>query len=744
MANEIDEAAIDEFLRRQGAGVATPSVTAPAPLTAEAQRQAPSTFVPEEQELLAPGIGGRPAPAVQAAGVEAAGLPPLQPERTAAGGVVPAGAEEAIRQALQVRKRSLIEAKQDPTDRPLTEEAQRAAANLAVTGVVGVATGGAGLIPRALAQGGSALLTEFAVRRAQGDKFKEAATNALEVGALDLALEVASPLPGKVTGLAVQGARLGFDKANRAVRRLADLPLPPERSRIESLRAPFKDRLEPGAADIIAETDRLAAKEGISAPFSPGQLSEVGIVDQIENIISQSASASASLRRKRKIPLRLNRQSLEEIVDSFPAVNSEELQVILRDIGEDRLKELTGLARGMYQTLDDRMGNIFFVDIAPFKKALRKKIEGHSGGILPEQFDKVKRILDKGDTIRFEDAQEIRANLHVLSKQFSGEAVLTAERGLAKWASGQFKNVLTKAVSDLAPDLAPIAKEADRLWGQEIRGELTTKYIKAMVDKSPEAVVDALVKGQQPGFTRMVRNIVMEQDPSGTAWKKIQGSWFNDLMWDATDAAASGNLARRGERVVRGSRILELAKRRASADDPNMRAFFPGKEGQAKIKRFLLNARGMAAAEREAGGQGIGSIWFTMQQAAAAGVVLGVPGDLIMNGQLTGATPATLGVATGIFIAPSVLEKLMTSATGSKWLTVGLGAPKGSRAGRRALFGLTAYLIRERLLPPEEEVKAKELLRETREAMKQDKGTRPTGQPDFSRELAGASSTAIP
>lgn len=740
MANEIDEAAIDEFLRSQGA---TPSVTAPAPLTAEAQRQAPSTFVPEEQELLAPGIGGRPAPAVQAAGVEAAGLPPLQPQRTVAGGVVPAGAEEAIRQALEVRKRSLVEAKQDPTDRPLTEEAQRAAANLAVTGAVGVATGGAGLIPRALAQGASALLTEFAVRRAQGDPFKEAATNALEVGGLDLALEVASPLPGKVTGLAVQGARLGFDKANRAVRRLADLPLPPERSRIESLRAPFKDRLEPGAADIIAETDRLAAKEGISAPFSPGQLSEVGIVDQIENIISQSASASASLRRKRKIPLRLNRQSLEEIVDSFPAVNSEELQVILRDIGEDRLKELTGLARGMFNTLDERLGSEA-VNIGPFKEALSKRIQSHAGGILPEQFNKVKRILEMPDSITYANAQEIRANLHVLSKQFSGEAVLTAERGLAKWSAGQFKNVLTKSISELAPELAPVAKEANRLWGQEIRGELTTKYIKAMVDKSPEAVVDALVKGQQPGFTRMVRNIVMEQDPSGTAWKKIQGSWFNDLMWDATDAAASGNLARRGERVVRGSRILELAKRRANADDPNMRAFFPGKEGQAKIKRFLLNARGMAAAEREAGGQGIGSIWFTMQQAAAAGVVLGVPGDLIMNGQLTGATPATLGVATGIFIAPSVFEKLMTSATGSKWLTVGLGAPRGSRAGRRALFGLTAYLIRERLLPPEEEVKAKELLRETREAMKQDKGTRPTGQPDFSRELAGASSTAIP
>jgi hypothetical protein len=646
-------------------------------------------------------------------------------------------------QAMEVREKFVIEARQDPTDRPLTKEAQRTAANFAVTGVIGLATGGTTLAARVALQGGGAALTEFAARMAQGDDAETAATNALGVGVLDAVVEAASPIPGQLVGLAAPAVRGALDQSGRAVRRLFDLPLPQERTPIKSLRAPFQDRLEPGAKEIVAETDRLAALEGKSAPFTAGQLSTVPIIDQLENIIRESMVASASLLKKRGVPLRLNRQSLESIVDTFPAVNSDQLQVILKDIGEDRLKELTGLARGMFDTLDERLGKEA-VSIGPFKEALEKKLSGHEGGLLPEAFGKVKKILDMPDEITYGRAQQIRTDLHTISKQFGGEAVLKAEAGLAKWSAGQFKNVLTKAVSELAPELAPIAKEANRLWGQEIRGELTTKYIKAMVDKSPEAVVAALVEGKQLGFMRMVRDIVMEQDPTGTSWNKVQGSWFKKLMWDATDAAASGDLAKRGERVVRGGKLLDLMKKRTSPDDPNMIGFFPGKKSQAKIKRFGLNARGMAAAEREAGGAGKGTVWFTMRQAGALGLLGTAAGDLVLNHELGAVGGPALVGAGALAISPLVLEKLMTSTPGAKWLTVGLGAPKGSRAGRRALFGLMAYFIRERLLPPEEEVKAKEILRETREALRQDKGTRPTGQPDFSRELAGASSTAIP
>lgn len=629
--------------------------------------------------------------------------PRESPGEEALGRMVPgmkgSTALDIMRRARERRER------EGPAEFP--EDVAKGAGKAALVGgamAAGALTGNLPLSARIAAQVLTGAGIETATRVGQGESLREASGPSAVSGAIGGAAEAAIPVAGRAVGATVRGVRRGIRGARAAGRAARGAERMPERGFIESARAPFREQLEEGGEAAFETTRELGGQ------LTPGQVSQARVIDLAENIAESSIFGGGGLHAVRQGARRVTSEAIEEVADRYARTASrQEVGELVQNAVQGRLQRVKGVAQGFYRQADQMLEGAE-VNIRPLKRAVNAARDRARGGLGNPKLERIaRRVNEKGETISFAEAQQLRSDFFEVSQQFNPnrEAVLRAEKAAAK----RFSDVMTRQIDAAAEAADPRAREvlqqANRIWREEVRGELGDKIVTRLVRQEGEDVLDALIARGRPGDIRTLRNIVQQESPE--AWRGVQGAFMKRLLANSGDEVIDTG----GNRLVRvsGQRLVENLKRFGREDDAALKALFPGDDFRA-IRNLRQYGNALKFAERGAGGEGSGSIFINLMQAAAFGGVAAGGATLLFGGDLRQAGEAGLGGASaGILLGPVALTRLLTNPTTARWLTVGAASAPGSRQAARAGLVLLGNLTRDRLLDEENMEKARDLMR---------------------------------
>lgn len=596
----------------------------------------------------------------------------------------------------------------------------------------GLVTQNHALTARALAQLAAMGATDYALRRSQGQERKEAFLGGLSTGGIAAGAEAVMPPALKLGGRFARFTRDGIRAARAAARtKMAKPPMPSVR-RVESSAAPFAGHLEPGGADAFEAVAELGET------LTPGQPVRHRYVDSLENIADASLTAGQRITEVRQSAERAVRAKLQSIVDALPSLPRGRIADTIEALHDGRLRRIKGVAHAKYRYVDEQLkpkyqtkvtrteevindpkapltpkvvehvteeqilvGN--GVDISELKKDVAKGIDRFSKGIIPERVNRVRRILDKPDVVDYQTAQQIRSDLFEISGQFNPNAdpVLKADKALAQRMSGKLTNSIDDAARQAPPGVKEALDEANRLWREEVKGTLTDKMLIKWIRGQGEDMLDAMIRTGKPGNIRMVREIVMKEDPE--AWKLVQSSFLKRVMHTTTNEF--------GE--VQGKALKQALDSFGREDMASLNELFPGKEAGKLLANFKRYANALMFTQRSASrsGGGGGSIWFQMAQ---AGALAGSAGMAVQFAR--GESPAAVlgtgaGVATiAVLLLPGAVSRILTNPQMTRWLTVGAMHAPGTRHAARAGAVLLGAMLRDKLVAPESMDAAQELL----------------------------------
>jgi len=659
--------------------------------------------------------------------------------------------------SLQARAAEKID-KRDRVEGPLsTNEGQVGAATLAagaaVTPFLGPLSIPAAMATVGLVGGGTELIT----RLVQGESFEDAAPKAAVTTGFFAAGEGLGPLAAKGFGLAFRGVRGAVRNGRQAVRNLRGKDPLPDTPRIESTSAPFaKDFLEPEAIEVF---DTIT---GLGGNPQPGQLVQHNLIDSVQKILNKSLSASQGQRVVKETNQKLLVNAIQNVVDQFPKLGRREVGEMIQGLVTGRLAQVKGVAQGYYREADRLLGKTkqvskeiiedipsigldgtpildsrgrpvirsvtktitetvpeHGVNTVALKKLAQKELNLLESGQRnnPGLEKNLRAILDKPDTITYSSAQQIRTELFETSQQLTRGPGDVAKAN--KRAATALTTPLTRAMNDAAKSAGPEAKamidNANRLWREEIRGELTQKFITKLVNNQADDVLDAIVASGRAGDIRMIRDIVMKESPE--AWDAIQGSFLNRLVYAHGERRLIGN----GTKVVaiNGKGLIDDLTRMAKEDGSVLRELFPGtgSKGNNALGNFKRYIQALESTQRPISGEATGAMFIQLGQAAAIGTGLGSL-SLWISGNATGSVVAGgLALGAAYVLLPHQLGRAFRNPEIVRWLTIGAKHSPGTVPAIKASLAVLGLMIKHHIFSPEDEERAAEQVQSLSESL---------------------------
>lgn len=620
-----------------------------------------------------------------------------------------------------------------------------------VAGVVGGVTASAG------AQGTLAFNTELLTRLIAGEDLEEALPKAGATGAFFAGADVAGPVVAKTVGKIYGGVRgaMRFGRSKmRSVRGKEPLP---QGKRITSTVAPFVDMLEPETRDVIR-----TLKEVGGTP-RPGQFVQHELITATENILETSLTSARGRGEIKRENIELLFAGIRDIVNILPRLGRQKVGELLQSITTGRLSRIKGIAQGHYRTGDKLAGGKmktvsqeiveevpvlgangeaivsssgtpltrtvsrtvehqvpeFGGDLLETQKLAVKLLKQLKGGLgnNPRMERQLQGLIDRPRTATIADMQQMRSELFEQSQQFVVGAgdVVKADKGMAKALTIPLTRAMNSAINK-APAEAKAAYQAGRkLWKEEIRGELTSAYISKLANNQADDVLDAIIANGSPAEIKMIRDIVMKEDPK--AWEAIQGAYISRMFWKHGERRVFGGT----ENIVsvNGKALVDDITKQAGFDGEVLRALFPGdfSRGGRVLANFKRYAQTIASETRGLPPGSPGAIWIQLGQAGAVGGVIGGT-TLYISGNLpAGSAAFTVGSAAAFLFTPNMIGRMFKNPEIINWLITGAKHSPGTVPAIRASIAILGLLIKNSIFSDEDSERAVNLIQSKTEEL---------------------------
>ena len=295
----------------------------------------------------------------------------------------------------------------------------------------------------------------------------------------------------------------------------------------------------------------------------------------------------------------------------------------------------------------------------------------------------------------------IRSELFELSQQFElgRTAVMQANKAAAVRLNSPLKSAIDDAVQTADPALKQMLDDANKIWGEEVKGTFTSKFIKKIANSQPEDLLDAIIVSGKPGDIRMIREIVEKGDPSGKAWFNVQGAFIQRLLFNSSEARFISSELGERKFVPSGKKLKDNLNRLMDVDGANMKQLFPdvASKGGTAMRNIQRYAQALENTERAIGGSGGGSVWLQLGQASVVSGVIGAGAIGIYTGHNTLGASAVGGAAV-FLLAPHAMARFWVSKQASRWLIIGAEHAPGTERAMKATVSLLGIMIRENLL----------------------------------------------
>lgn len=435
--------------------------------------------------------------------------------------------------------------------------------------------------------------------------------------------------------------------------------------------APFAGKLEPQIERITQLLDEIAP----GATLQPGKAVRAMPVDIPSNIAESSLTGSGKMQAGAQELV----SSIEDYTRRYAenlskGRTSEEVGAIVKNLVERHPATVTAQSRALYKSAHDLLSPVRVSTVA-LKEHLKKAVEHEEMGLGNPALKAIyEKVLEKGDSISFEEASILRTALMDTSGMFTGG---TKPLRYAKQASATGAEILRKTMETAANELSPegyaIYQKAQKLWAEEIRGTNGSKIVAKIAKAYPEEVGDVLLRERRPTPIKEIRRIMEAEEPG--SWEAVQGELLEKMLYDASDPIS-------GE--VSGSKFLRRLKKFAGHDEKAGLEALPN----GTYEDITLLGHALARAQAKAGGNRSGSMLIQFMQASAFTAVAAA----FTFGNYE---QESLGTAAVLLIGPRALAQVLNDRQMAHWLTVGVEELPGSRNIGRIWGNLLTRMVSE-------------------------------------------------
>jgi hypothetical protein len=421
--------------------------------------------------------------------------------------------------------------------------------------------------------------------------------------------------------------------------------------------SPFVKKLIPGAKEAIQS---ITTKGGV---LTPGKASESRLLDTLESVSGSSLFGGGRIQTINKKAAEIAKEGADEFLKKFSQTASrEDTGVLIQDIVTKRGNSFKEAGARIFGNVDDlAQGSV--VNLSKTKQlAADILVQSERGLGDPALKRVVNRIISKPDQVSFKDAQILRSDLLAITRKSPGEIVAGKASAFGKRLAPEVDKAMAQGAKNLNPQALTAWREANAFWrkGSEVFHD---SMIKNLSVRSPDQVFNAAIAFNKPAAVRKVRNLV---DDRGV-WENIQGQWARDVFEKSTDEL--GELS--------GKKLLKQIKKWDQGG--SLRELM----SPTQISNARQIARTLQIAETAASSEKIGSVAIQLLQVGAAGTVFS------LSERSTGGA----GTAAAIIFGPAIMARALTNRSISRWLTIGLRAPTGSRQATLAASKVSAYLL---------------------------------------------------
>jgi len=627
-----------------------------------------------------------------------------------------------------------------------TSEGRVGVATLAAATVAAPFTGGLSLPARMAVQGAVAGTTSQFSRLLEGESFGEALPDALIDAAVFATAEgigsgVATGV-GKTFGATRELMRAG----GRKIRELRGLPAHSPREVMTSTAEPFKKFLEIEGEQVFNTIT------GLGATPQASQLVEHGLVDTAQKILNKSIASSTRQAGIRRQTERVLTQAIKDTVDELPQMSRESAGQLIQDLVTGRLAQVKGVAQGYYRQADKILGKTREVareiteevtrrgvggsiildangkplvetvirtvkDIVPvngvsiiaLKQMAQKELKLLESGVRnnPGMERILKNILDKPDTITYSSSQQVRTEFFEMSQQLTlgaGE-VVKANKRAATAMTVPLTRAMQKAAKNAGPEAKRLITQADKLWREEVRGELTQSFVKKLVNNQADDVLDAMMVRGTPADIRMIRDIVMKTEGGERAWQSVQGAFLSRMIYANAERRFVGN----GIQInsFNGKKILDDFTQIAREDGAVVKALFPGTGSSAKtLGNFKRYIQALESTQRPVSQEATGAVFMQLGQASAVGGLLGGLTLVLSGNAPASALVGVAGIGTAFILAPHMVGRMFANNEIVRWLTIGAKHSPLTVPGVKATIAILGLLVKNQILEDDDAERA--------------------------------------
>lgn len=478
-----------------------------------------------------------------------------------------------------------------------------------------------------------------------------------------------------------------------------------------SISQPLAPFAVPGAQEAVNTAKELGVR------LMPDKLVDSGITGLAGGIARSSVGGGGRIARTERRTSQVAREAFDATLDKLPNLPREQVMDVVGGLIDKRTDHVKGVARAWFQEADAVIGRDS-VSLRPLRDAAKGLLPVGRGALSGEISPIIKQLAKYPDQVSFVEAQRISTYLGSLSRQSgAGSAALTVEAGHAAKLNDALRGEIDAAIARAPAATQKVLQDARKLWGEEVKGVLSEKFIRKLATSQPEDVVDAMLVGNNVGHWRDVREILEKvEGVEGPAYQNLQGVFMRRVFQKTSDTVV-GEGGQLISRLNPDKFIKEMGKL-ANIDNALLQEVFPTGNSRRIVDNLIRYANVVSHNEKAALGGAKFTMSFNFAQAGAIGTAMHFT---------SGATE--LGLTGAILLGPIALARVMTGPA-SNWLSIGASAASqgaqsgpGRRVAARATLAILGDLVANNLLSDEETAKAQVILKDSQRTL----GMEPTG-----------------
>lgn len=467
----------------------------------------------------------------------------------------------------------------------------------------------------------------------------------------------------------------------------------------------FSKIAAPFRSAVTKEGETAIDLVGSRGVVTPGEATNTRMLDILENVAEGSFFGGGRMAATKRNTKNILSSTVDNLVSSIgPHTDRKQLRGMISDTLASGKGTFEKVSRGWYKGLDklvpsttetvvervntgilDAAGNPIYkavskqvqkgpVDIQGVKKmATSFKSLAEKGG-LGEGAKEFSKIIQKGDTLTFAEAKELRTSLFTLadSPELVGKVPLAKFTQLA----GAVDNAMEKAARKAGGGAWNSFRDISEAY-KKGSGHFRDSLIRDLTKKDADLVVDTLLTTREPISIEHARKIITSGNK--TLWPKVQNAFMSRVITEAKDPITKELSAKKALTA-----LSDFEKSGA------LKEFFP--KGETEV---IKKALGGLNAIQEKASEGTGKMVIQLMQAGALAGTIGGGVGFIATGDVRTGTGVISGGGLVILGGPAVLGRLLTNPTTAKWLSTGLTLGPGTREAAKFLGRLAVHATSE-------------------------------------------------